>query len=575
MARSQADPSFVLTFFKEQISSNNAQRRLFSASCLPHVAAAIGPEHTRVELVNYLKTTGNIEAEVQMTLAAQLGKLIKYVGGNEHLHVLLDPIKVFASADEIIVRDKAIESMAEIVEAFPANNADTYLMDATQELANSPLFTARSSACAFIILVYPSVNETNKSTLRGAFKKLAQDETPMVRRAALKQLPGLCDQLPPVILVQEFARDVLVNSAADDEDSVRLLLPASFAIISNKLEDAERSQLIVYLCKLVVKDGSWKVRSSLAQSLPDIAAPFPPEQVASEISPLLFRLLKDPEAETKTVACQALSRILPSLKEQQAFVDEKVIPEVLQLTRDISPQVRREASLHLMELAPILGSSITNEKLIPIMTQVLHDNENEASVALLTGVVNHVNELDLPSMTPLMLPVLVETAGDAHWRVKMVIIRLIPPLAKAVGLDEFNAKLYPLVTDWLESQFAAVREAMAKELGNLVEIFGQQWGSNVLAPQLLKYAKHQSFIMRQICLFGIIQLKSVFQLPALAKLFLPTVLELEKDLVANVRIMVAKTLIVFSGLNDSKVDASLKRLASDPDSDVSETAKSK
>lgn len=572
MTRPQTDPSFVLNFFTEELNSDNVHHRLFAANNISLVAAAMGPEHARTDLMTFLKTANQLDGEVQMSLAGCLGSLVKYVGGPEHAHVLLGPLIILASAEESIVRDKAIESMGMVCNEIPAGNADNSLMATARDLATAEFFTARSSACAFIVKIYAKVNETNKASLRQIYKSLAKDETPMVRRSALKNLPQLCEDLPANIIVSEIAKDILSNSVNDDEDSVRLLLPSSLSVISGKLSDSDRESLITTLGKLIVKDGSWRVRSAFANELTSIAKPFNVDVIMNELCPLLFRLLRDPEAETKTAAVKAASGMLSLLTKQGSFVAEKFIPEISTLTSDGSPQVRREVALHLMELAPVIGNHNTTASIVPVFQQILHDNDNDASVALLKSLLKHVDQIDLNSITPSILPVILEIAKETHWRVKVVIIELTPSFARVLGLDDFNRKLFPLVQDWLSDLIYSVREQMTIQLGPLVQQFGQDWAVNTLSPVILNLKNHQNYLVRQVTLSSIARLQPHLPINVFIKQFLPTVLQMSTDKVPNVKFLVAKTLLLFVGANDQKVSqqiqATLKVLSNDADNDV-------
>lgn len=323
---------------------------------------------------------------------------------------------------------------------------------------------------------------------------------------------------------------------------------------------------------MIVKDGSWRVRSAFANELPTIAKPFNVDIIMNELCPLLFRLLRDPEAETKTAACKAASGILELLKDQEAFVAEKFIPEFSTLTNDGAPQVRREVALHLMELAPIVGKVNTTSSIVPVFMNILHAGDNEASVALLTSLLQHVDEVDLGSMAPAILPVILEIAGDAHWRVKVVIIKLIPPFARVLGLDEFMRKLFPLVTTWLSDLIYSVRDQMASQLGELVQQFGPDWAVQSLAPAILAFKSNPNYLIRQVTLLSISRLQSCIPAGTFVKQFLPTVLQMSTDRVPNVKFLVAKTLLLFIGGNDQKVNqqiqSCLKTLSLDADTDV-------
>lgn len=572
MARQKADPSFVLNFFIEELNSDNVHHRLFAANNISLVAAAMGPDHARTDLMQFLMSANQLDGEVQMSLAGGLGTLIKYVGGAEYAHVLLGPLKVLASAEESIVRDKAIESMGTICDAIPAANADTNLMTTFKDLAGAEFFTARASACAFIVKIYSKVSDPNKTQLRNIFKTLVKDETPMVRRSALKYLPKLCEALPANIIIGEVAKEILENSENDDEDSVRLLLPATLSVISGKLSDNERLTLIIPLVKNIVKDGSWRVRSALANELPTIAKPFTQESVMNDICLLLFCLMRDPEAETKTAACKAISGILALLKGQEAFIADKFVPEIGNLTNDGAPQVRREVALRLMELASVIDRHSANASIVPLFVQILRESDNEASVALLTSLLTYVDKVDLAGMTPAILPVILEIAGETHWRVKVVIIKLIPSFANVLGIDEFTKKLFPLVNTWLSDSIYSVREQMSSQLGALVQQFGVDWGTQALAPVILQFKNNQNYLIRQVTLMCVNHLQGFLPMNVLVKNFLPVVLHMSNDRVANVKFQVAKTLLLFVGTNEPKVNqqvqACLKTLSNDSDTDV-------
>ena len=572
MARQQADPTFVLNFFQEELKSDNVHHRLFAANNISLVAAAMGPEHARGELMQFLMTANELDGEVQMSLAGCFGSLIKYVGGPEYAHVLLGPLKVLASAEESIVRDKAIESLGVICDAIPAANADTVLMATCKDLASAEFFTARASACAFIVMVYLKVSDANKTNLRQIFKGLVKDETPMVRRSALKYLPKLCEALPSNIIIGEIVKDILKNSVNDDEDSVRLLLPASLSVISGKLGDSERTALIITHLKMIVKDGSWRVRSALANELPTIAKPFNDEAVKSDLCPLLFRLLRDPEAETKAAACRAISGILPHLKSQQQWIADQFIPEIQKLTGDGAPQVRREVALRLMEIASYIDKHSVTQSIVPLFDKILHDNDSEATVALLSSLLKYVDKVDLPNLTAGVFNGILEIAMETHWRVKVEIIKLIPHFSAVLGKEDFKKQVFPLIKKWLAESFFSVREQMAIQLGALVKLFGVDWAVDELAKEILDFKTNQNYLLRQVTLMCITHLKDVLPMPVMVKQFLPAVLQMSNDRVPNVKFMVTKTLLIFIGTNEPKVNqqiqACLKTLSVDADTDV-------
>ena len=57
-------------------------------------------------------------------------------------------------------------------------------------------FTSRTSACGLFSVCYPRVSSTVKADLRDQFRKLCQDDTPMVRRAASGKLGEFAKEQP-------------------------------------------------------------------------------------------------------------------------------------------------------------------------------------------------------------------------------------------------------------------------------------------------------------------------------------------------------------------------------------------
>lgn len=267
-----------------------------------------------------------------------------------------------------------------------------------------------------------------------------------------------------------------------------------------------------------------------------------------------------------------MSGILKLLNGEKDFVVEKFIPELEPLTYDGSPQVRREIALHLMELAPIVGKEPTIKSIIPIFLQVLRGTDNEASVAILNSLLLHISSIDLSSIIGAILPVVLELAGDTHWRVKVAIIKLIPSLSKELSLDEFSRRLFPLINNWLSDSIFSVRDTMTQQLPSLVTLFGNEWVSSILTPIILEFKNNQSYLIRQVTLLCIHRLHGNLPIPILTKLFLPTIIQMVSDKVANVKFMVAKTLLLFVKTGDQKSDqqaqACLKTLSNDSDTDV-------
>jgi serine/threonine-protein phosphatase 2A regulatory subunit A len=82
------------------------------------------------------------------------------------------------------------------VQLSPAQLTEHYL-PLLKRLSTGDWFTSRTSACALFAPVYPNATDAGKEEMRRLFAGLGGDDTPMVRRAAAKNLGVRCEPLCP------------------------------------------------------------------------------------------------------------------------------------------------------------------------------------------------------------------------------------------------------------------------------------------------------------------------------------------------------------------------------------------
>jgi len=144
------------------------------------------------------------------------------VGGPEYAMYLLPPLESLATVEETVVRDKAVESLRTVAAEHSALDLEIHVVPTLQRLVSGDWFTSRTSACGLFSVCYPRVTQPVKAELRANFRKLCQDETPMVRRAAANKL----GEFAKVVETEYLKSDLIPNFvqlAQDDQDSVRLL----------------------------------------------------------------------------------------------------------------------------------------------------------------------------------------------------------------------------------------------------------------------------------------------------------------------------------------------------------------
>lgn len=113
--------SEIRTPCRDELKSDEPLRRLNSISRLGTIAAALGEDRTRSELVPFLNENIDDEDEVLLAEAEQLGLFVPYVGGANHAYLLLPLLENLSTVEETVVRDKAVESLSKVGTQLPDN----------------------------------------------------------------------------------------------------------------------------------------------------------------------------------------------------------------------------------------------------------------------------------------------------------------------------------------------------------------------------------------------------------------------------------------------------------------------
>lgn len=90
-----------------------------------------------------------------------------------------------------------------------------------QRLAGAEWFAARISCCGLLPTAFRIAHESEHEHLRGVFKALAEDDTPMVRRAAAQHLGGVAEAVDQRVVSQDIS-PIFLKLTQDGERSVTL-----------------------------------------------------------------------------------------------------------------------------------------------------------------------------------------------------------------------------------------------------------------------------------------------------------------------------------------------------------------
>ncbi len=188
--------------------------------------------------------------------------------------------------------------------------------------------------------------------------------------------------------------------------------------------------------------------------------------------------------------------------------------------------------------------------------------------------INKVIGIDLLSQS--LLPAIAELAQDVKWRVRLAIIEHLPMLAKHLGKEFFTMdgngegnhslgelspstnlsgtlSLMQLSVNWLSDEVFQIRKAAADNLFRLSQQFGIAWTTAQVLPTLQKLKSQPKFSQRLTALYAVQVLlgyktdkQSIVDgdLDFVYRSLLRVVFDLSSDVVPNIRLNAAKTLII-------------------------------
>lgn len=286
----------------DELRSEDVTLRLNAVHRISTIALALGAERTRQELIPFLLESLDDDDEILLALAEELGQnFVEYVGGDSYAHLLLPVLEHLAAVEETLVRDKAAQSICIISDSLSGQQIEDHYLPLLRRLTTGEWFTSRTSATALFAAAYPKASQPARDEMRKMFISLATDDTPMVRRAAAKELGPFSKTLDHDTLLSDLL-PAFRKLAQDDQDSVRLLTVDALIAFAEALTNDECQHHLGSTMKAMVSDKSWRVRYMVADHFVKLASAAGQDIVREELVVAFVALLKDNEAEVRTAA---------------------------------------------------------------------------------------------------------------------------------------------------------------------------------------------------------------------------------------------------------------------------------
>ncbi|PHU24335.1 Serine/threonine-protein phosphatase 2A 65 kDa regulatory subunit A beta isoform [Capsicum chinense] len=563
---------YDVAVLSDEMKIQNYRHRLNSMNNLSDIAQALGAERTRTELIPFLtENTHDDEEEVLLRMIEQLGLFIPYVGGIEHASVLLPPLEYFCTTEETCVRDKAIEILCKIGSQMSQSDMIESFFPMLERLADGEWFTDRISTCGLIHIAYPHAPEPVKNELRTLYRQLCHDDESLVREAAAINLEKFAATIERPYLSNDIM-SMIKDLTKDDQYSVRSFAFKSCANLRKLLEPSVFVQELLPIIVESAQDEVWPVRFMVADQLLELCDAVGPELTRTIIVKAYVHLVRDKVVEVRTTGAGKVTKFCQRLSPEIAF--QHILPCVKALSSDSSHYVRAAVSSDIVGLAPILGKDATIEHLLPVFHSLLKDSSSEVRWNI-TSKLDQINqEIGIELLSQTLLADIVELTAVRHsWRIRHAIIEFIPIMASHLGVGIYNDVLGVLCIQSLKDKVCAVREAAVQNLKRLAEMFGQEWASAHIIPQVLNVVNDKYSLYRMNVLDALLNLAPVMGSEITCSQILPVTLAASKDSVPNCRSYVAKVLKSLASVVDqSAVEKSIRpclyELKADSDPEV-------
>ncbi|OSX70754.1 hypothetical protein BU14_0673s0006 [Porphyra umbilicalis] len=508
----------------DELKNENVKLRMHATRRLKTIAAALGPERTRCELLPFLMETIDDEDEVLLVLSDELGDFVGAVGGVDHAAALLEPLESLSMVEETCVRDRAVEALRRILATVVSESVDrgaalhaSHLFPLLRRVATGDWFTSRISACALFACTYrglPVQRVDLRTECLSLFKQLASDDTPMVRRAAASNLGDLARavaEVEPSLIASELV-PIFCELVDDEQDSVRLLVVENAAAVAALIipgtapvkvpptieEEAPAADAMAGDKTAAGSDAASGSGAAVATS----------EGGASEMSdgPNDAAPATTPVA-TSVVLVQDDDLLPQTPVEPNQQRDDFVLPVVRKFVADKSWRVRYMVADQLSDLCDALGARATRSELLPSFLRLLKDGEPEVRTAAafkVTHIARRVAALEsgpdasdvagAELLTRDMLPVVRELVRDSSQHVRAALAGNIMGLAPVLGEAATASELLEMILILLKDDFPDVRLNVIARLDKVSFVMGMV--SNELLPAIVELAEDRNWRVR-------------------------------------------------------------------------------
>lgn len=166
------------------------------------------------------------------------------------------------------------------------------------------------------------------------------------------------------------------------------------------------------------EDKSWKVRLAFAKNFASFAESFGKDITDNNLVQTFTLLLNDNEAEVKNAAIINISACLHNLSSEKII--NLILPTLQNNVVDGTSQFKAGVAQALCDMAKIIGQEMTISKVIPILMELLKEDNSEVKLKVIPGL-EKIAQVVPPDalLSAANLGIISTLTKDNQWRVRM------------------------------------------------------------------------------------------------------------------------------------------------------------
>jgi serine/threonine-protein phosphatase 2A regulatory subunit A len=198
----------------------------------------------------------------------------------------------------------------------------------------------------------------------------------------------------------------------------------------------------------------------------------------------------------------------------------------------------------LSEMASIVGKDYTANKIMPILMDLIKDENSEVKLNVCNGLIKVASVVGPDVLSPTFLSTLTSMSKEGQWRVRMAVFELIGEMSKLFAKDVFQKHLEALFMSYLNNTAASVRDMGVRKAKELADKYKGDWIITTFIPKVVETYNidKQGYNYRMCCLQSLLQILPHLSKDQTASLVIPIFAKAMKDPIPNVRFTVAKIL---------------------------------